>query len=173
MSVGTPQFDLARIVSGGRGEEGFRLKLGTPDHFVRSDGVSPPTAQIDDLVRAARFAERAQSMYADRESDAQLYWRAFSGLDAFMTAVKSLLAHVKLHQFVRAIESFLPSKASGERPFSEYCKNLCPKNETELGEMYRLRNMSEHHRPFAHAFGSGSEPAKYRGPQTAASGGAL
>lgn len=99
-------------------------------------------------------------MYADRESDARLYWRAFSGLDAFKTAVKSRLAHVKLHQFVRAIESFLPSKASGERPFSEYCKNLCPKNETALGEMYRLRNMSEHHRPFAHAFGSGTEPAK-------------
>jgi hypothetical protein len=159
LSVGALQSNLARIVSGGRGEEGFRLKLATPDHFVRLRGLPRPTAQIEDFLRAARFTERAGSMEAERESDAQLYWRAFSGLDAFQTAVKSQLAHVKMHQFVRAIESFLPSKASGEKPFSEYCKNLCPRNETELGEMYRLRNMSEHHRPFAHAFGSGTDHA--------------
>src|ERR1035437_555620 len=154
LSVGATQFDLARIVSGGRDEKGFRLKLGTPEHFVRSGGFPRPTSQIEDFFRAARFTERAQSMEAERESDAQLYWRALSGLDAFVTAVKSQLAHVKLHQFVRAIESFLPSKGSGERPFSKYCKNLCPTNETELKEIYRLRNMSEHHRPFVHAVGS-------------------
>jgi len=160
LSVGTPQFDLARVVSGGRDEKGFKLKLGTPEHFVRSGGFPRPTAQTEDFDRAARFTERAQSMEAERESDAQLYWRAFSGLDAFQTAVKSPLAHVKLHQFVRAIESFLPSKASGELAFSEYCKNLCPANEAELREMYRLRNLSEHHRPFAHAFERVSDPAK-------------
>jgi hypothetical protein len=154
LSVGAPHFDLARIVSGGRDEEGFRLKLGTPEHFVRSEGLPRPSAKIEEFVRAARFTERAQSMEAERKSDAQLYWRALSGLDAFVTAVKSQLAHVKLHQFVRAIESFLPSKSSGELPFSEYCKNLCPTNDTELRELYRLRNMSEHHRPFAHAVGS-------------------
>jgi hypothetical protein len=31
LSAGTPQFDLARIVSGGRDEKGIRLKLGTPE----------------------------------------------------------------------------------------------------------------------------------------------
>src|SRR5260370_22257558 len=54
LSVGPPQFDLARIVSGGRDEKGFRLKLGTPEHFVRSGGVPRPTAQVEDFVRAAR-----------------------------------------------------------------------------------------------------------------------
>jgi hypothetical protein len=123
LSVGAPHFDLARIVSGGKGEEGFRLKLGTVEHFVRPGGLSHPTAEVEDFVRAARFTERVAAMEAERNNDAQLYWRAFSGLDAFQTAVKSLLAPVKLHQFVRAVESFLPSKASGELPFSEYCKN--------------------------------------------------
>jgi hypothetical protein len=159
LSIGAPHFDLARMVSGGKSEEGFRLKVGTIEHFVRPGGVPHPTAQVEDFVRAARFTERAMSMHAERESDGQLFWRAFSGLVAFETAVKSPLAHVKLHQFVRAIESFLPSKASGELYFCRYCKNLCPTNETELGEMYRLRNMSEHHRPFAHAVGSASDPA--------------
>jgi hypothetical protein len=159
LSIGAPHFDLARIVSGGKSEEGFRLKVGTLEHFVRPGGLPHPTAQVEDFVRAARFTERATSMDTERESDGQLYWRAFSGLDAFETAVKSPLAHVKLHQFVRAIESFLPSKASGELYFCEYCKNLCPTNETELREMYRLRNMSEHHRPFAHAVGTVSDPA--------------
>jgi hypothetical protein len=160
LSVGAPQFDLARMVSGGRGDEGFRLKLGTPDHFVPSGGFPHPTAQFEDFVRAARFTERAQSMEAERQSNAQLYWRTLSGLDAYVTAVNSPLAHVKLHRFVRAIESFLPSRASGELSFSEYCKNLCPTNERELRQMYKLRNMSEHHRPFAHAVGPVGEPAK-------------
>ncbi|MGB3552606.1 MAG: hypothetical protein WA993_18145 [Candidatus Binatus sp.] len=160
LSVGAPHFDLARIVSGGKGEEGFRLKLGTVEHFVRPGGLPRPIAEIEDFVRAARFTERIASMEEERNSDAQLYWRAFSGLDAYQTAVKSPLAHVKLHQFVRAIESFLPSKASGELAFSEYCKNLCPANEAELREVYRLRNLSEHHRPFAHAFERVSDPAK-------------
>src|SRR5260370_1294670 len=106
LSVGPPQFDLARIVSGGRHEEGFRLRLGTPEHFIRSGGFPHPTAQIEDFSRAAKFTERAVSMFSERESNPNLYWRAFSGLDAFMTAIKSQLAHVKLHQFVRAIESF-------------------------------------------------------------------
>jgi hypothetical protein len=159
LSVGAPHFDLARIVSGGRSDEGFRLKLGTLEHFVRPGGLPHPSAQVEDFVRAARFTERAAAMEAERNSNPQLYGRAFSGLDAFETAVKSSLAHVKLHQFVRAIESFLPSKASGESYFCEYCKNLCPTNETELREMYRLRNMSEHHRPFSHAVGTVSDPA--------------
>jgi hypothetical protein len=154
LSVGAPQSDLARIVSGGRDEGGFRLKLGTPEHFVRSGGFPRPVALTEDFFQAGRFAQRAESMAAEREADVQLYWRALSGLDAFMTGVKSQLAHVKLHQFVRSIESFLPSKASGENPFSEYCKNLCPTNEMELREMYRLRSMSEHHRPFGHVVGS-------------------
>src|SRR5208282_2082971 len=111
VAVGAPHSDLTRIVSGGRGEEGFRLKLATPDHFVRSGGSPRPSAQIEDFVQAARFAERAESMEVERKSDMELYWRALSGLDAFTTAVKSLLAHVKLHQFVRTIESFLPSNA--------------------------------------------------------------
>jgi hypothetical protein len=160
LSVGAPHCELCRRVSGGKSEEGFRLKLGTPENFVRVGGLPRPTAQVEDFVRAARFAKRIESMEAERESDAQLYWRALSGLDAFETAVKSRLAHVKLHQFVRSIESFLPSKASGELTFSEYCKNLCPTNETELREMYRLRNVSEHHRPFFHAVGYIGDPAK-------------
>jgi hypothetical protein len=78
LSVGAPQFDLARIVSGGRDEKGFTLKLGMPEHFVRSGGFPRPTAKIEDFDRAARFTECAQSMEAERESDAQLYWRALT-----------------------------------------------------------------------------------------------
>jgi len=161
LSVGVPLSDLSRIVAGGRSEGGFRLKLGTPGHFVRSGGLPRPTAQAEDFVRAGRFTERAMSMESERQSNPELYWRAFSGLDAFDTAVKSPLAHIKLHQFVRAIESFLPSQTSGESDFSNYCKILCPSNEAELREMYRLLNKAEHHhRPFAHAFDPVSEPVQ-------------
>jgi len=161
LSVGMPHFDLSRIVSGGRSEEeGFRLKVGTQEHFVRAGGAPRPVARIEDFIRAARFADRVMSMESERQSNPRVYWRALSGLDAFETAVKSQLAHVKLHQFVRAIESFLPSRTSGEFLFSDYCRNLCPSNGTELTQMYKLRNMAEHHRPFTHAIGPVSEPAK-------------
>jgi len=133
LSVGVPQFDLARIVSGWRDQGGFRLKLGTPEHFVRSGGFPRPVALTEDFFQAGRFAQRAESMAAERKADVQLYWRAFSGLDAFMTGVKSQLAHVKLHQFVRAIESFLLSKASGEKHFSEYSKTCVLRTKWSLG----------------------------------------
>jgi hypothetical protein len=109
LSAGTPLFDLARIVSGGRDEKGLKLKLGTPEHFVRCGGLPRPAAGIEDFLRAARFAERAQSMEAERESDTQLYWRVFSGLDAFQTAVKSPLARSQTAASGDALQGTLPS----------------------------------------------------------------
>jgi hypothetical protein len=160
ISVGAPQCDLARLVSGGRSEEGFRLKLGTPDHFVRVGGMPRPSVDVADLERGARFASRVESMDRARESNPLLYWRVMSGLEAFVSATVAKLAHIKLHQFVRAIESLMPSTISGADDFARFCRQLCSASVTDLREMYQLRNMAEHHQFHGHALKNAGDWAK-------------
>jgi hypothetical protein len=66
---------------------------------------------------------------------------------AFIAGLRAELADVRLHQFVRAAESFLPSAAWGAAAFVEHARSFVSENPdpaTLLMELYRLRNVAEH-----------------------------
>lgn len=70
---------------------------------------------------------------------------------------------VRLHQFVRAIESFLPPSAWGQDEFARRASILLrnpddPATGELLKEIYRLRNKAEHLEHFEEARLSGSIP---------------
>ncbi len=89
------------------------------------------------------------------------FWRVISGVTSFLDACRSYRYETRIHQYVRAIESFLPPSAFGQRLFAKKAALLCEQGERTtdaLKEMYRLRNKAEHHEYFEEAKLSGGIP---------------
>jgi hypothetical protein len=103
------------------------------------------------LRDAIKIVTNFEQVAREKTNDMRLYWRLVSGQNAFVTGLKAPLLDTRLHQFVRAIESFLPrEKRMGNRRFAERAKQLlaCPGNpETPvaLQQIYKLRSSAEHH----------------------------
>ncbi len=81
------------------------------------------------------------------------YYRLASGLGALLDAMRGEQMTAKHHQYVRAIESFLPPSVFGMDNFSKFAGRLlqtvnCENNEDVLKQMYDMRSAAEHHRPF-------------------------
>jgi hypothetical protein len=161
VSAGVPMFELARSIFGRVESDIPTIHISVVPHLLRSYGVERPKAEPSDFALAATFAERVEEMYHRKREDPLLYWRILSGFMAFRFAVQNPHPETRLHQFVRAIESFLPASVFGEKKFVEYGKILLaePDSSSEiLGEMYRLRNKAEHHEHFQEARLQGSVP---------------
>ncbi|MGD0290728.1 MAG: hypothetical protein ABSC63_13865 [Candidatus Binataceae bacterium] len=161
ISAGIPTFELARAIFGRVGQGVPRIHVGSVPSLFRSHGLERPRAEPDDFMRAARFADRIEEMYRRKREHPRLYWRALSGFAAFRLAAQTPHGESRLHQFVRAIESFLPASVFGERKFVEYGKIFLSQHDESaelLAEMYRLRNKTEHHEHFEEARLSGSVP---------------
>ena len=137
----------------------------------RLDGVVSRTVEsrqwslAERIGLAAKFAGRLKQNIDSHEGDYKngrkppRYWRVNSGVAAFLEACRSRLHHVRMHQYVRAIESFLPPDAWGETKFANTIGILCESGAIEsLKEIYRLRNKAEHHEYFENAELSGSVP---------------
>ncbi len=152
ITAGVPLIENGRFFSGSKTAEQVDLcNSASVESFYQTDGTPQPTATIEDLRKAARFAERLEKIHQVRKSDERLYYRLASGLGGFVVALKAHQAAAKHHQFVRAIESFLPPPVSGRKKFSQYAGDLLsadPQPVTVLQQMYDLRSAAEHHRPF-------------------------
>jgi hypothetical protein len=152
ITVGVPLIEVGRFFSGGRTAEQVDLRNSASlESFYRTPGALEPTATIADLQKAVRFAERLEKIHQARKSDERVYYRLASGLGAFVVALKAHQVAARHHQFVRAIESFLPPSVFGQKEFSQYAGKLlspCSQTKTVLQQMYELRSAAEHHRPF-------------------------
>lgn len=150
--AGVPEFESGRLLSGGRTPTNINLRqVGSVEQFYRTRAAPVPTATINDLGEAARFAVRIEAVKREKSEDVSLYWRLTSGLNAFVTGLKARHPDARLHQFVRAVESFLPPSVFGKNKFSEHAGLLLPtgsQTETVLQQMYDLRSAAEHHRRF-------------------------
>ncbi len=115
-----------------------------------------------DFSLAAHFAKRVENMYKDETTEPEIVLAALSGFTAFRTAALEPQGAVRLHQFVRSIESFLPPSVFHEKGFVDKATVLLSgvNARDSLFEIYRLRNKSEHHIHFEEAKLSGSVPAK-------------
>lgn len=161
ISAGVPTFEFARLISGGVDKDGTRIGVGSLQPFRQSGGLGNPEAGADDLRNAVAFVERLEEILRQKQSDVKRYWRIVGGFEAFRHGVSSPNAEVRLHQFVRAIESFLPPSAWGQDEFAKRASILLrdPKTANELlKEIYRLRNKAEHLEHFEEAKLSGEVP---------------
>jgi hypothetical protein len=161
--VGVPKFESAYLVLGSLDERlsfhpGNRVSLRI-DHLYRTHGIGAPHADPDGLQGAARFMAQIEKIGEEREQDiaargqpfTPLYFRLLSGISAFQLGVKQVEPSYRHHQFVRAIESFLPANVQGKKQFADLTSTFLtndPRNETTLLQMYDLRSAAEHHRPF-------------------------
>jgi hypothetical protein len=152
--AGVPVFNLARLFSGSNfdGKTGIR-QMATVEQLYRSVQVRP-VAQLANLKQAALFARRLDDIMRRKRENPKFFWRLVSGVNAFVNGLNAPDEEVRLHQFVRAIESFHPASSSGRRAFVEYSKLFVANSEetsvqNTLAEMYDLRSAAEHHRHFA------------------------
>lgn len=58
ISAGVPTFVFSRLISGGVGEDGPRISVGSMQLFHRSGGLGKPEADTDDMRRAVTFMEQ-------------------------------------------------------------------------------------------------------------------
>jgi hypothetical protein len=162
--VGIPEVESGDIVLGNLGEvavfrAGVRVDVGLQRIF-RTYGVSAPQATLQDLRDAACLAESIEQMGEERDSDLAtrptpfnpIYFRLVSGLAGFQLGIRQRDPAERLHQFVRAIESFFPPDKIWGRNDLVSC--LAPlivphaDNAETMLQLYDLRSAAEHHRIF-------------------------
>jgi hypothetical protein len=138
--------------------------------MYREGGRPPSPLTLENFRSATRFADRLERVRRDHIENSKkdlAYWRFISGFSAFLDGCRTRTDRydVRMHQFVRAIESFLPSDAFGAHKFASYVKRIVTDSHDSdtvatLKEMYRLRNKFEHHEHWKEANLSGSVPEK-------------
>jgi hypothetical protein len=136
--------------------------------MYREAGRPPLPLTQENFRAASRFAERLERVRQEHIVNSikdLAYWRFISGLSAFLDGCRTVVERydVRLHQFARAIESFLPSDACGADRFAQYVKRLVTDSQgadtvTTLKEIYRLRSKFEHHEHWKEAKISGAVP---------------
>lgn len=150
--AGVPSIESGRFLSGGRTAERVLIRsVGSIESFYQTHGAPTPHTTILDFRSAVRFAEHLEEIVQQKKRETRLYWRLMSGLNAFVNAMKAQRPDVRLHQFVRAVESFLPPSVFGGKEFGRYACTFLrgdSRTETTVQQMYDLRSAAEHHRPF-------------------------
>jgi len=163
-----PKYQDAILLLGGHDDGGVGVVEGERQYLFHGSCEAAKNAAVvlapmERLEAAVDFAVRLEGINAAHEADYKTgakppkFWRVISGVTAFLDACRSYRYEVRMHQYVRAIESFLPPSVSGAKSFAEKASLLCtPKNALE--EMYRLRNKAEHHEYFEDAKLCGGKP---------------
>lgn len=145
---------------------GFRLThfYPTPQLLPRSGrGFLPNEITQNELHQAIQFAtymekieqtieqERSKLGIPINQSFTSLFVRPKGGFLALQSGMTSRFMPERLHQFARAIESFIPARVQGRNDFANYLKDLLvldANNEKTLLQIYDLRSAQEHIRPF-------------------------
>ena len=160
VSAGVPNFELSRLIYGTADKPHSpshpKIAVAQFNKFYETQDASRPFADFAALRSAAFFAHHLESLTEIAQRASLSHYRISSGIDALRSAFCSSLNHIRLHQFVRAIEACLPAdnhKARGANGFAEYASTFLshpdePDTWLMLCQMYQLRNAAEHHRRF-------------------------
>lgn len=154
VAAGVPTFSFARLIFGRGDQTGQpKLSIGQFAPFRETPGANRPRANMLAMQSAVTFLRRVEEIAARRAQDASAYQRVASGIDALVAGFQSPNPHARLHQFVRAVEAFLPASVFGRSQFADYAATFLTDGDqnhtrTMLREMYDLRSAAEHHRRF-------------------------
>ena len=144
---------------------GFGMRRLYPTYAPNDPLTGPPILEIpeSEFKQSVQFATRIESIHknieqekknrniSDNRSLTDFFSRIVSGFLALQEGMSSRFLPERLHQYTRAIESFLPATVRGNKDFSNYLKDLlnpAPNNQITLQQIYDLRSAQEHHRPF-------------------------
>jgi len=143
--MGVSNFSNGRLtaISGGNDGGGARVStLITYPSTWRTPGSSCPPLTISRLRLAAQLA-KALRQHTDKPDH-----RAIRALRAFRQAAEARTLDMRLHQFVRSIDSFLNSHDA--KQFAKRLGRVCAgRSKGALDELYGIRSGIEHmHGPF-------------------------
>ena len=119
------------------------------DRFCTRSGKF--NVSLDNLCTASHFPKRLSSLLErrDQRNDPKYCWRVWHGIGALSQGMRLYYGEDRIHQFIRAIESFLPSDVKGADKFSERVSEIVGNDprytQDKLKQMYNLRSASEHH----------------------------
>jgi hypothetical protein len=158
VSAGVPTFELGRLIYGTTVEPNDanrpKIAVAQVERFYPTEGMSRPNADLAILRSAACFSHHLEELREIFRRDSLSHYRLSSGIDALRTGFSARLAHTRLHQYVRAIEACLPAEqAWGSRGFADCAATFLSRPDEQdsrlmLLQMYKLRNVAEHHRRF-------------------------
>ena len=155
VSAGVPRFDLGRLIYGAVFEPNRpKIAFARFPQFYRTAGANKPSADLATLQSAARFSHHLEEAADVMRRDSLSHYRLASGIEALRDGFSSPQSHVRLHQFVRAIEACLPAEqVRGKEQFADYASTFLSQPEAldtrlMLLQMYDLRSAAEHHRRF-------------------------
>lgn len=148
IAAGIPGYDHAVSFSGvNRGAGPEVRSVGHPQEIFSTVGIPAATVTLGHIAESCNIITRLEEMQQERML-AGLYKRLMRGFNAFIVGLRAEPPDVRLHQFVRAVESFLPSDAWGQYEFVRHVKDFVtdvPDPTDLLRELYQLRNVAEHH----------------------------
>lgn len=154
---------------------GFGMRRLYPTYAPNDPLTGSPILEIpeSEFKQSVQFATRIESIHknieqekknrniSDNRSLTDFFSRIVSGFLALQEGMSSGFLPERLHQYTRAIESFLPATVRGKKDFSNYLKDLlnpAPNNQITLQQIYDLRSAQEHHRPFERALPGETDP---------------
>jgi hypothetical protein len=154
VTAGVPSFSLARLIFGGvfRADQP-KLAFAQFAQFYQTLDADKPCADLTALQSASFFSHHLEEIESARQQDLRIYQRLESGVHALVSGFQSSKPSVRLHQFVRAIEAFLPASVQGRKDFADHAAVFLSNPEEQdtrimLLQMYDLRSAAEHHRLF-------------------------
>jgi hypothetical protein len=147
------------LLVGDNTSDGMRVKsIGNLDaHFeppkvISADVVQKHFKATVDLAKGLRtiYGDDLEMPWQQERND---YLRLRKGFNSLLDAIKHPQAHIRLHQFVRAIEAVIkPKQGEGLKKFIYRCQFFAgrtPQDQKLLGELYEMRSAAEHLNPIS------------------------
>ncbi len=123
--------------------------VGSMFRFHEPAKVITSAIEVVRLKRALVLAAGIDAIYSNQPSDK--YLRLRKGFDAYVLGLRSNQFHIRLHQFVRAIESVvMPRRSNLKNDFKLKSKVIIGDNDESeeiLNDLYELRSAAEHLSP--------------------------
>jgi hypothetical protein len=148
IAAGIPSYEHAVIIAGGNDGGAARVRtVGALQRIWLTHGAHGALVAVPHFGEACDITTRIEVAYHARLQDST-YRRVMRGLNAFVAGLRSQPGDVRLHQFVRAIESFAPPGTYRADGFVDCIGDLLPTNPDPsdvLRQLYNLRSAAEHH----------------------------
>jgi hypothetical protein len=149
---GVPVFKAAHRLSACGLPGGTRMHSIEPIFRFSDEADIPLAIQAEQLRVASRIGAHLRHLFTP---PFERYRRLKSGLHRIFSAVRENSPGEMLHAYVRAMDAVFDSR--DERDFARMALTFVtetPQAENVLREIYRLRNLVEHHHPWERAFSS-------------------
>ena len=148
IAAGIPSHEHIVLFSGANDGSGPRVRsVGQPRRMNVGAGMMPSRPTLAHLAEGCDIMTRLETI-REAATHGNYYRRISRGLHALITGFRADRAEDRVHECVRAVEAFLPAGAWGAGAFVDHALDLVratPDAGQVLLDLYRLRNVTEHH----------------------------